>query len=198
MSAISSLNTRLPRWVTLTPFTSPPGMAGRLMFRSVSFGKSSTATMRCSSSRRPSLCVPSVSKSEPAYDTAMLGMPATRPPSPRPRCRVEHVLAHVLTMVDPGDHEIRLVVHQRPDGEQHAVRRGTVHLERAVRTPRGPHRPVQRERVRRAALLPIRGDDRHLAERGAYFAQDREAACQDAVIVRDQDVHRAPKMICRP
>src|SRR6266567_4056616 len=73
MRAISSLNTRLPRWVTLTPFTSLPGMAGRLMFKSVSFGKSFTATMRCSSSRNPSLCVPSIAVSYAGSDLDTLG-----------------------------------------------------------------------------------------------------------------------------
>src|SRR2546422_11764659 len=79
MSAISSLNTRLPRCVTFTPFTWPPGMAGRLMLSGVSAGKSRIATMRCSSARRPSRCVSSMSPSVPAYETAILGMPATRP-----------------------------------------------------------------------------------------------------------------------
>src|SRR5207245_10427858 len=40
--------------------------------------------------------------------------------------------------------------------------------------------------------------DGDLAEQGANLSQDREAAGQDAVVVRDQDVHRTPKMIARP
>src|SRR2546428_4973862 len=42
--AISSLNTLLPRCVTLIPFTWSPGIAGRLMLSRVSLGKSFTST----------------------------------------------------------------------------------------------------------------------------------------------------------
>src|SRR5437667_284941 len=101
MSAISSLKTRLPRWVTFTPFTWSPGRAGRLML-------------------------------------------------------------------------------------------GT------VRPSRGVQRTVQRERVRRAALLSIGSDHRHLSQGGAHIAEHGQAAGEDAVVVRDEDVHRAPNMIARP
>src|SRR5438552_16797958 len=67
MSAISSLKTRLPRCVTFTPLTWSPGRAGRLMFSSVSFGKSLTSTMRLSSDRRPSLCISSTSSIAVSY-----------------------------------------------------------------------------------------------------------------------------------
>src|SRR2546422_3434162 len=49
--AISSLNTLLPRCVTLIPFTWSPGIAGRLMLSRVSLGKSFTSTIDRKSTR---------------------------------------------------------------------------------------------------------------------------------------------------
>src|SRR5947199_375992 len=72
-----------------------------------------------------------------------------------------------------------------------------VHLEGTVRPARRVQRAMQRERVRGPALLAIGSDHGHLAQRGAHLAQHCQAAGEDAIVVRDEDVHRAPKMIAR-
>src|SRR5207249_11635476 len=68
----------------------------------------------------------------------------------------------------------------------HAVGGGAVHLKGAVRPSRGVQRTVQRERVRRAALLPIGSDHGHLSQGGAHFTEHGQAAGEDAVVVRDE------------
>ena len=106
--------------------------------------------------------------------------------------RVKHVLAHVGAVVDPGEHEIRLLRHEGIEREQHAVGRRPVHLVGAVAAACRPQRPVQRQRMRGRALLAIGSDDGHLPQLARGRRQETEAARQDSVIVADQDIHAAP------
>ena len=72
------------------------------------------------------------------------------------------------------------------------------HLVGAIGPSRGAQRPVQRERMRRTALLAIGGHHGDVPHRGAHVGQQGQAARQDAVVVGQQDVHRAPNKMCRP
>ena len=52
-------------------------------------------------------------------------------------------------------------------------------------------RMVERERVARRALLAVRRDDGHLAERVRRGDETLEAAREDAVVVGDEKTHQA-------
>ena len=109
------------------------------------------------------------------------------------RCRhgtgVQHVLAHVRAVVHAGEAEVGRVGHQRFDREHDAVRRGAVHLERAVGAAGGPEWAMQGERVRGTALLSVGGDHGHLADLAARIGEQGEPGGEDAVVVGDENVH---------
>ena len=106
--------------------------------------------------------------------------------------RVEHVLAHVLAVIDSAQHEVRPLGHQRLDREHHAVRRRAVHLPAACRRDvTGRIGMVQRERVARRALLAVGRDHGDLAERLGGLHQTLESVREDAVVVRAEETHQA-------
>ena len=83
----------------------------------------------------------------------------------RHRAGVQHILAHVLPVVDTAQHEVGALGHQRLHGEHHAIRRRTVHLPSLIAAPHGPNRMVEREGVTRGTLLAIGGNDDDFTER---------------------------------
>ena len=54
---------------------------------------------------------------------------------------------------------------------------------------RGTERPVERERVRRAALLPVWSDHRDGPHLTADIREQGDAGCEDAVVIGDQNIH---------
>ena len=88
---------------------------------------------------------------------------------------VQHVLSHVGAQVHAGEDKVGLLRHEGSQSQQHAIGWGAIHLERAIMPPLGSERPMQRERVRGAALFPVRRDDRHLSHSTARLGQDRES-----------------------
>src|SRR5690606_10328119 len=56
----------------------------------------------------------------------------------------------------------------------------------------GPEREVQRQRVARRTLFPIRRDDVHLAETTGGLGQRVDPDREVTVVVRDKDPHDAP------
>src|SRR5262245_14486047 len=61
------------------------------------------------------------------------------------RARIEHVLTHVLTMIDAAEHEVGSRRHERFDGEHHAVGGCAVDLPFLLAATNGTQRMMQRE-----------------------------------------------------
>jgi len=90
-------------------------------------------------------------------------------------------------MVHAGNDPVGAIRHERAEREQDAVGRRAVDLECPVRSPVRPQRPVQRQRVRRAALFAVGRNNRHLADGGADIGEQRDAWRENSVIIRNQD-----------
>ena len=101
--------------------------------------------------------------------------------------RIQHVFSHVRPMVDSRKHPVGRGGHERPECQEHAVGGRAVHLECTVRAPMGPERAVQRQRVRRAALLAVGRHHGDLPDRGAHVGEQGDTRRQHTVIVGDQD-----------
>ena len=104
------------------------------------------------------------------------------------RAGVRDVVAEVGAEVDAGDDDVgALVVEKLEHAEVHAVGG------RAVDDPlvgfelQQAQWAVERQRVRGRALLAIRRDDDHLAERRECLGQFADAFAVDAVVVGDED-----------
>ena len=83
---------------------------------------------------------------------------------------VQDVLAHVLSVIDAAEHEVRSLRHQRLDPDHHAVRGSPVDLPAPVAALHWSDRVVQRERMTHGALFSIGSHHPHLAERLAPSA----------------------------
>src|SRR5687768_2540735 len=94
-------------------------------------------------------------------------------------------------MVDAAEHEVRPFGHQRLDREHHAVGRRAVDLEAPLGALHRAERVMQRQRVAHRALFAVRRDDGHLAQGLRRLDQAVDAVGEDAVVVRDQEAHRA-------
>ena len=105
--------------------------------------------------------------------------------------RVQHVLAHVRAVVHARNDPVGALRHERAEREQDAIGRCAVDLECPVRSPMRPQRPVQRQRVRRAALLAVRSDHGDLADVGADVGEQRDAGREHAIVVRNQNPQTA-------
>lgn len=108
----------------------------------------------------------------------------------RDRSGVQHVLSHILAMVDSTEDEVRPFCHQRFDGEHHAIRRSAIDLESTFTPLDWPDGMVEREGVARSALLPVRRDDRYFAEWLGGFYQTLQAIGENAVVVGAQQSQR--------
>jgi hypothetical protein len=108
----------------------------------------------------------------------------------RDRARVEHVLAHVLAVIDAAEHEVRSLRHERFDRDHHAVRRRAIHREPTLAAPHRPEWMMQGERVARRALLAVRGNHGDLAERFGSAHQTLESVGEDPIIVRTKEPHQ--------
>src|SRR5688500_495089 len=106
------------------------------------------------------------------------------------RPRIQDVLAHVLPVIHPAQHEVGATPDERLDGQHHAIGRRPIDLPSSLATQDRPYRMVQRQRMARRALLAIRGDDRDLAQWLGGAHQAVEPVGENPVIVRAQKPHQ--------
>ena len=107
--------------------------------------------------------------------------------------RVEHVLAHVLPVIDAAQDEVGPLVEQRLDSEHHAVGRRAIDLPAPLGAPHRTQRMMQRERMTGGALLAVRRDDGDFAQRLGRFDEALDAVREDAVVVGDEKAHQRPR-----
>ena len=111
---------------------------------------------------------------------------------------VGDVVAEVRAEVDAGDDEIGPVVpHQLEDGQVDAIGRRAVDDVFVLAELQHPQRTVQRERMRRRALLAIGRDDDDLdaVDAPAGVRQLAEPFAVDAVVVGDEDAGHGARMV---
>ena len=92
-------------------------------------------------------------------------------------------------MIDAAEHERRPLRHQGLEGQQDAIGRRAVHLPGAVGAPHRAERSGHGQRMGLGALFPVRRDHGDMPDGLACLGQDLEPRREDAVIVRDEDVH---------
>ena len=77
---------------------------------------------------------------------------------------IEHVIAQVRAVVDPGDHHVMLVVEQAGDREVHAVGRRALNVVDARLGLEHPQGHIEGQGVARATAIAVRRDDGDLGE----------------------------------
>ena len=82
------------------------------------------------------------------------------------------------------------VVEQAGDGEVHAVGRRAVDEQEAVGRAAHRQRPVERQRIRRAAAVALRRDHGDLGQRRQRRGEMLDARGEVAVVVGEEDAHR--------
>ena len=108
---------------------------------------------------------------------------------------IGHVKAHVVAVVDAGEHHIGLPLQNGIQGGLHAVRRGAVQGIGGdvgdIHPPLfNPHPPGQGNPVGHGAALLRRGHHRHVSEIGSGLGQNGNALGIDAVVIGNQNIHR--------
>jgi hypothetical protein len=93
-------------------------------------------------------------------------------------------------VIDPTQHEVRPLGHQRFHCKHYTIRRSPVDLKPSLAALDRAHRVVQRERMARRALLPVGRDDGYFTERLGGFDETLQPKSEDAIIVRAQQSQR--------
>jgi hypothetical protein len=106
----------------------------------------------------------------------------------RDRARIQHVVAEVLAVVDPGNHHVEFEVEEPGQRDVHAVAGRAGHVPEAAVDLRDLHRQVERQRMAGTTLVAVGRDDgqvRKAIERGT---QRQDAARAVPVIVADENL----------
>jgi hypothetical protein len=102
---------------------------------------------------------------------------------------VQHVVAEVRAVIDPGDQHVGRLLEQTGDRDVHAIRRRTVHVVHVVLGALDAQRRIERQRVARAAAVAVRRDDRDLREIGEMLRERPQAGREIAIVVGKEDPH---------
>ena len=142
----------------------------------------STTTLAAVSKWRPILLV---------SDTAIDGMPEQIALGRGgDGARVDRVVAHVGAVIDARDHHVRQLVEQAGHREMHAVGRRAVDEQETVGRAAHGQRPIERQRVGRAAAVALGRDDGDLGVRSELSGEAFQTGREVAVVVAEQDAHR--------
>src|SRR5687767_13113361 len=106
--------------------------------------------------------------------------------------RVEHILTHVLAVIDAAQYEIRPLGHQSLDRDHYAIRGSAIDLPSSLAELDRTHWMMERQRVARCALLPVRRNNRHLAERLGSCNEASQTVSKNAVIIGAEKSHQFP------
>mmetsp|Transcript_83101 Transcript_83101/g.231204 ORF Transcript_83101/g.231204 Transcript_83101/m.231204 type:complete len:332 (-) Transcript_83101:616-1611(-) len=107
----------------------------------------------------------------------------------RDGARVQGVVAHVGAVVDARDHQVGPVAEQAGQCQVDTVRRRAADVAEAIRGTVDIERPVQRQRVGRAAGVLLGRDDVDLAKALAGLHERRQARREVAIVIGNQDAH---------
>jgi hypothetical protein len=103
---------------------------------------------------------------------------------------IQNVLAHILSVIDAAQHEVRTLGHQCFDGKHHAICGSSIELPASLASLDWPHRMMKCERMTRRTLLTIRCDHSHFPQWFRGGDKALETVREKSIIVRTQKPHQ--------